>query len=36
MGGLERALHTSIPDVVRVHINPEIASPGKGIDQLKH
>ena len=30
MGGLERALHTSIPDVVRVHINPEIASPGKG------
>jgi cation diffusion facilitator family transporter len=26
MAGLERALRTSLPDVVRVHINPEIAS----------
>jgi len=30
MAGLERALRMSVPDVVRVHINPEIASPGRG------
>ena len=29
MAGLERALHRSLPDVVRIHINPEIAS-GRG------
>jgi cation diffusion facilitator family transporter len=26
MAGLERAIHASLPDVTRVHINPEIAS----------
>jgi cation diffusion facilitator family transporter len=30
MAGLERALRMSVPDVVRVHINPEITLPGKG------
>jgi cation diffusion facilitator family transporter len=29
MCGLERALQMSVPDVVRVHINPGIAPPGK-------
>ena len=28
MAGLERAIHASLPDVTRVHINPEIASSG--------
>ena len=26
MAGLERAIHTSLPEVTRVHINPEIQS----------
>jgi divalent metal cation (Fe/Co/Zn/Cd) transporter len=30
MAGLERALRMSVPDVVRVHINPEVASSGRG------
>jgi cation diffusion facilitator family transporter len=32
MAGLERAIHTAVPDVVRVHINPEIQPPGKQRD----
>jgi hypothetical protein len=30
MCGLERDLQMSLPDVVRVHVNPEIAPAGKG------
>ena len=28
MAGLERAIHASLPEVTRVHINPEIALSG--------